>query len=66
MGQMGGMSGAGFDQMWLTMMIRHHEDAIEIADQHQTEGQSSEPLALGKEIVTAQQAEVEEMRTMLG
>lgn len=66
MGQMRGMSGDGFDQMWLSMMIRHHEGAIEMAEQHQTEGQSSEALALGKEIITAQQAEIDEMRTMLG
>ena len=64
MGQLRGMSGAGFDRVWLTMMIRHHEGAIEMAEKHQTEGQSTEALALA--IITAQRAEIEEMRTMLG
>lgn len=65
MGQMRGMSGTGFDRMWLTMMIRHHEGAIEMAEKHQTAGQSSEALALSKAIITAQQAEIYDMRTML-
>lgn len=66
MGQMGGMRGTSFDQMWLTMMIRHHEGAIEMAEKHQTEGQSIEALALSRAIITVQQAEIAEMRTMLG
>lgn len=66
MGQMRAMGGAAFDEMWLTMMIRHHEGAIEMAEEHQAEGQSSEALALSEAIITAQQAEVDEMRAMLG
>lgn len=65
MGQMRAMTGTAFDQMWLTMMVRHHEGAIEMAEEHQAEGQNAAALALGHEIITAQRAEIEEMRTML-
>ena len=66
MSQLGAMTGAGFDRMWLDMMIRHHEGAIEMAEQHQEDGQNPEALALGEAIITVQQAEITEMRVLLG
>lgn len=65
MDQLHGAKGDAFDQMWLTMMIRHHEGAIKMAEQHQSNGKSAEALALSKEIIRAQQAEIEEMRGMI-
>lgn len=59
-----GASGAAFDRMWLDMMIRHHEGAIDMAREHQADGQYPEALELGLAIISAQEAEIAEMRTI--
>ncbi|MPY92638.1 MAG: DUF305 domain-containing protein [Acidimicrobiia bacterium] len=64
MAQLGAMDGAAFDRMWLDMMIRHHEGAIEMAKTHQAEGEYPNALMLGEEIITAQEAEITEMRAI--
>jgi uncharacterized protein (DUF305 family) len=58
-------TGAEFDQMFLTMMIEHHEGAIEMAETEQTEGQNPDAIALAKQIVADQQAEIQTMRALL-
>lgn len=57
--------GAEFDTMFLEMMIRHHESAVEMAEQELAEGEMEEAKALAQEIVDAQEAEIEEMRGLL-
>lgn len=57
--------GLGFDRMWVLMMIEHHEGAIEMAQDQMADGQSAEAIALAEDIVTAQQAEIDEMQQML-
>jgi uncharacterized protein (DUF305 family) len=62
MTQLGGLRGAAFDRMWLDMMIRHHQGAIDMAKTHQAEGEHPVALELGKVIIDAQQAEITEMQ----
>ena len=58
-------SGAEFDQMFLTMMIEHHEGAIEMAKTEQSEGQFPEAVDMAKEIETTQAEEVRTMQDLL-
>jgi len=67
MQRMSSMMGDGlaFDRMWVLMMIRHHEGAIEMAQDEQLDGQSADAIALANAIEVAQTAEIDEMRQML-
>jgi uncharacterized protein (DUF305 family) len=55
-------TGASFDDAWLTMMVEHHRGAIEMALAIQDDGTDPEVQALSRQIVTTQQAEVDEMQ----
>ena len=66
MDAMAAMTGIDFDSMWLTMMIRHHEGAIAMAETVKVAGSSAEVLALADQVVAAQQAEIVEMQALLG
>ena len=59
-------SGAAFDEMFLTMMIEHHEGAIEMARIEQTDGEYAEAIALAEKIESDQTAEIDTMRKLLG
>lgn len=54
-----------FEDMWLQMMIEHHEGAIEMARTELEQGQYQPTLDLARRIISAQQAEIETMKTML-
>jgi uncharacterized protein (DUF305 family) len=58
-------SGAEFDQMFLTMMIEHHEGAIEMATTEQSEGEFPEAVDMAEEIQTTQAEEIQTMRDLL-
>ena len=58
-------SGAEFDQMFLTMMIEHHEGAIEMAKTEQADGKNPDAIALAEKIEKAQTAEIAKMKSML-
>jgi uncharacterized protein (DUF305 family) len=60
-----GMSGAGFDRMFLQMMIEHHHGAIEMARIEQADGTNADAQALAQQIENAQTAEITTMRSML-
>jgi uncharacterized protein (DUF305 family) len=60
------VSGPDFDQMWLTMMIAHHEGAITQAETVKTDGSNVEVLALADQIISAQRAEITEMAALVG
>jgi uncharacterized protein (DUF305 family) len=69
MNEMMHASGHAFDVMFLTMMIKHHRGAVEMARTEQAQGAYGPAKALAGDIVTAQTAEIaqmREMRTMLG
>ncbi len=59
-------SGPAFDRMFLTMMIEHHEGAIEMAKTEQEEGEYADAIALAEDIETAQTAEITAMNELLG
>lgn len=65
MDQLEGVSGAEFDQMFLTMMIAHHEGAIEMAQTEQAGGEYAEAVALAKKIEADQTAEIDLMQGLL-
>ncbi|MGA5299854.1 DUF305 domain-containing protein [Nucisporomicrobium flavum] len=60
-----GAKGAAFDKQFLTMMIAHHEGAVQMAQQEAAQGSNADAKALAQKIVTDQQAEIASMRTML-
>lgn len=59
------LRGRDFDVLWLQSMIGHHQGAIEMAEVEVKEGKNPELLTLAKSIITAQQAEIDQMKTML-
>jgi uncharacterized protein (DUF305 family) len=65
MDTMAAMTGSEFDQMWLEMMIAHHEGAISQSETVKAEGSNADVLALADQIITAQQGEITEMQALL-
>lgn len=57
--------GAEFDKQFVTMMIAHHEGAIDMARTEEAKGANPEAKALAKTIVTTQQAEIDQMEQIL-
>ena len=58
-------TGTDFDQAWLTMMIEHHQGAIEMANSEVAHGLNPEAKAMAATIITTQRAEIATMTTML-
>ena len=58
-------SGADFDQMFLTMMIEHHEGAIEMARTEEEEGTFKDAVELARQIQKDQAAEIRTMEALL-
>jgi len=54
-------SGSAFDKMWVQMMTRHHQGAVDMAKTELASGRNSDATALAGQIVTAQTAEIAEM-----
>jgi uncharacterized protein (DUF305 family) len=65
MGTMKTASGAAFDRMFLTMMIAHHEGAVQMAETENAQGQNPGAKALAKRVETTQRAEIAEMQALL-
>lgn len=59
-------TGPEFDQMWLEMMIAHHEGAISQSETVKADGSNPDVLSLADQIIAAQQAEITEMQALLG
>ena len=57
---------AEFEQLFLEMMIEHHEGAIEMAKTELDEGRYIPARELAKGIVSGQQDEIETMESLLG
>lgn len=66
MNQLRNQTGVGFDRMFLTMMIAHHEGAIRMAETEQANGSNPDAVALAKKIAEDQQAEIETINRLLG
>jgi uncharacterized protein (DUF305 family) len=65
MDQLMDASGHDFDTMFLTMMIEHHEGAVDMAATEKDKGRYGPAKALADDIITAQTAEIEEMNGLL-
>ena len=65
MDAMAAMTGPEFDQMWLEMMIAHHDGAISQAQAVKANGSNPDVLALADRIIAAQQGEIAEMQALL-
>lgn len=59
-------TGPAFDKMFLTMMIGHHAGAIDMAKTEQSKGRNADAKTLAKDIEKAQNAEITEMKKILG
>ena len=62
---LGTLRGATFDTAWLEAMIKHHEGAIQMANDVLRDGINAEVRALAQEIIAAQQTEIDLMRALL-
>jgi uncharacterized protein (DUF305 family) len=60
------LKGPEFDKLWMQSMISHHEGAIEMANAEIAGGVNVDAKNLAQQIVTAQQAEINQMKQMLG
>jgi uncharacterized protein (DUF305 family) len=60
------LNGQEFDKLWLESMIGHHQGAIEMAKAEIANGDNVDAKALAKNIVTTQEAEIGQMKQMLG
>lgn len=59
-------SDAEFSDMWLKMMIDHHEGAIEMSETEQDEGRFKPAVDLAGTIIESQTAEIDTMEKLLG
>ena len=58
-------SGAEFDRTFLQMMIGHHRGAVAMAQTEIAEGSNPDAVALAREVVDTQDAEIQEMEALL-
>ncbi|MEO3809204.1 DUF305 domain-containing protein [Sphaerisporangium sp. B11E5] len=58
-------SGTAFDRAFLTMMVRHHQGAISMAEQEQNSGRFDPAKELAATIASRQAAEISQMRQLL-
>ena len=66
MAKLESLNGAEFDTLWLQSMIGHHQGAIEMAKAEIANGENVDAIGLAKTIIDAQQAEIDQMKQMLG
>ena len=59
-------SDADFPELWMTMMVEHHEGAIEMAETEQDDGHFPDAVDLAGAIIEAQRAEIATMEDLLG
>lgn len=58
-------TGAAFDRTFLTMMIEHHEGAIEMAEDEKADGKFPAARSMADDIIRTQSTEIAQMRKML-
>ena len=57
---------AEFEDLWLELMIAHHEGAVQMAEQQAAEGTYRPAVELAEDVVASQTDEIEQMRELLG
>ncbi|MFI6372249.1 DUF305 domain-containing protein [Streptomyces sp. NPDC050546] len=60
------LTGKAFDTQFLTLMVEHHEGAVEMATVEKSKGRYGPATAMAGDIVTAQNAEIGQMNKLLG
>ncbi|MBM9465995.1 DUF305 domain-containing protein [Nakamurella leprariae] len=65
MGVLEAASGPAFDELFLTLMLEHHQGAVDMARTELADGLNAEALTLADRIVVDQTAEIAEMRSLL-
>ncbi|WP_216898524.1 DUF305 domain-containing protein [Nocardia alni] len=58
-------TGHAFDTMWLKMMIAHHQGAVTMSNTELASGVNPDAKTLAHNIITNQQAEIQQMQGML-
>jgi len=66
MNSLTGLSGKAFDEAWLQMMIDHHSGAVDMSTTELRDGTNADATKLAQTIIANQQAEIAQMRGMLG
>ncbi|PZT69591.1 DUF305 domain-containing protein [Streptomyces sp. SW4] len=66
MAELGTAEGEEFDRLFLTLMVEHHEGAVEMATTQREKGRYGPAKAMAEDIVRAQKAEITEMNGLLG
>ncbi|WP_427136246.1 DUF305 domain-containing protein [Pseudarthrobacter sp. S9] len=66
MGKLQTAQGTDAAKLFLTQMIAHHQGAIMMSKTEEAGGQNTDAVALSKSIVVSQQAEIQEMKDLLG
>ena len=59
------LAGATSDRRFIDMMIRHHEGAVQMAEQVVPDGEDPRVSELAQTITSAQTDEIERMRSVL-
>ena len=65
MAMLEGASGAAFDQMFLEMMVEHHQGAVTMAQAEVEEGVNADAIEMAEEIIETQNAEIAQMQQLL-
>jgi uncharacterized protein (DUF305 family) len=65
MTDLGKATGSGFDRMWLQLMIRHHQGAVDMARTELAKGSSPDGKQVAKSIVDRQSGEITTMTSIL-
>lgn len=65
MAELRAAKGAAFDRMFTRMMIEHHDGAIDMARTQRARGADPKVKDLAEAIISAQRAEIEQMRKLL-
>jgi uncharacterized protein (DUF305 family) len=66
MAKLRSLKGTEFDTLWLQSMISLHQGAIEMANAEIANGKNVDAVGLAKQIIVAQQADVDQMKQILG
>lgn len=65
MQQLEDATGTDAAKLYLEQMTRHHEGAVDMAEQQVANGQNPQAVALAEQVIEDQEAEIQEMKTML-
>jgi uncharacterized protein (DUF305 family) len=65
MGQLEQAQGTDAARLYLEQMIVHHEGAVDMARDEVSDGQNPQAIALAQDVITAQESEIAQMRTMI-